>query len=71
MGILGSPRLAAGLRDAGTAKHDDGGNNAAFFQNHVGLQELELQAHRPQLALEHEVGISEGEPVDRRHGLRC
>jgi len=68
--VFGRPGLAARLGQAGAAEHDDGRADAALGEDHLRLQELELQADRAQLAPGHEVGVVPGQPVGRGAGLR-
>ena len=62
------PRAASALRrvgDAGAAEHHHRRDDAALGQRHLGLQELELQPHRPELVAGQEVRVAEGEAVAR------
>ena len=52
-----------GRHDARAAEDDDGRLDALLVLDHLGLEQLELHAHRAQLFAQQEVGVGEGEPV--------
>ena len=52
--VLGRPGLAARLGNARAAEQDHRRADAALGQDHLGLQQFELQPDRPQLAARHE-----------------
>ena len=49
--------------DAGAAEEDDRRLDALLVLDQLGLEQLELQADRPQLLAQQEVDVGEGEPV--------
>ena len=64
--VLGRPGFAARLGDARAAEQDDRRADAALGQDHLGLQQFELQPDRAQFAPRHELGVVPGQPVGRR-----
>ena len=46
-------------RNPGASEHHHGGADAAIALQDLGLQELQLQALRPQLVTQHEVVVGE------------
>ncbi len=66
------PRCVALVRrrDARAAEHHHCRGDLALRQDHLEFQELELQAHGPQLVPLQELRIPEGQPEGRRKGLR-
>ncbi len=62
-------RAVFGRGDAGAAEHDDGGFDAAFVHDQLGLQKLQLQADGAQLFARQEIAVGEGQAIGRRPGL--
>jgi hypothetical protein len=45
--------------------HHQRGADARFVQQHVGLEQFELEPHRPQFLAQEEIGIAERQPIGR------
>ena len=45
-------------------------HGARLVEQHLGLQELELEAHRPELVAEQEIGVAERQAIGRMARLR-
>jgi hypothetical protein len=56
--------------DARRAVHDQHRADAGLVQQHFRLQQLELEAHRPQFLAQQEVGVPERQAIGRMKGLR-
>ena len=51
------------LGNARRAVEDEGGRDVRLVEQQLGLQQFELEAHRPQVRAKQELGVLEGEPV--------
>ena len=79
---LGDPRRLArcrrrdqcrgvlGGRNARRAVEHEGRRDPRFGQRQLGLEQFELEAHRPQVVAQQEIGVLEREAVGRVLGLR-
>ena len=59
---LGNPRRAV---------EDEGRGDVRLVEQQLGLQQLELEADRPQILAQQEVHVLEGEPIGGMLGLRA
>ncbi len=59
-----------GRRDAGGAVHDQGRPHPGLVEQHLGLQQLELEAHWPEFVAQQEVRIAERQAIGRMARLR-
>ena len=59
----------ARLRYAGRSVHDQRRADAGFVEQHLRLEQLQLEADRAQLFPKQELGVLKGEPIGRITGL--
>ena len=64
------PLHRLGRRYPRTPKQNDSRRYPPLIQNHLRLQQFQLQPHRPQLLAHHEIGIDKRQLIGRRPGLR-
>ena len=60
-----------GLGNPGRAVEDEGRGDPRLVEQQLGLQQLELEADRPQILAQQEVHVLEGEAIGVADGLRA